>query len=371
MKIKIIIFTVLTYLPFYTFPQCEPNLINEVNGSPFASGDNVTADAVFVPPLGGFVVTSNNSGPSISVLSVSADGTLTLVGTPTTTVNAGRICVHPSGKFVSIVTGANNELQIFSLDSNGGLTQVGAVINPPGAVTADCAYSSNGEFLAVGADDTVVVYQVNQSTGAVTQIFQTAAIGSGVTIRVTYNEAGTLLAIAAANDGIYMLQVASDGTLTLVPGGPFGPADDPDGLAFTPDGNFLLATYVNAPFTDELHIFSVASNGTLTDTGNTVTTGSRPFDVQVSPNGEFVANSNADDDTIDVYTINSSGVLTKVANALPTGVNPIGLSFSPHNTLLAVGNADTPGTVSVFCIQQAFVSKCAEAIFEKYSKLCV
>lgn len=155
-----------------------------------------------------------------------------------------------SGNLFAATTNFNDgTITVFLVDqSTGTLTQVpgspfstgsGSGSNPIGIAYSPLAFERL--FLAVtnSADSTVSIYLVNQATGALTQVpgspFATGTNPNTVTFS-PYVLGYLFAAVANFNDNtvsVYQVNVTT-GALTQVPSSPFATGSAPDGVAYSP-----------------------------------------------------------------------------------------------------------------------------------------
>ena len=273
----------------------------QVAGSPFAGGTDTLWSASF-SPTGNFFVTGDYFNGEVTMFAVnSATGALTLLG-------------H---------------------------TATGPGLNPPGPNAVEFGKNSTTTFLGVATDSTVVLFSVS-SSGKLTQLGTVQSLPDGPTA-LDFNSAGTRLAVVTFG-GVEMYSVGNAG---LAPLGftPF--TGSATSIAFNPTGNLLA---VSLQSTDQIRMFSVVSNGSLTSIGSPTPTGSKPDSIAFSPSGKLLAAANQGDDTVSMYSVNSStGALTPHGTGTPTGAGPSSLDFSPTGRLLAVSNWDGQ-TLSLFSV---------------------
>ena len=194
-----------------------------------------------------------------------------------------------------------------------------------------CSTVGRFAYAANAADNTVSVYSIDSTSGAL------AAVGTPV-------PTGTSpYAIAARPDGQYIYVVnqisgnisvyavnATSGALTAIPGSPFATGVDPQALAFDPSGAHL---YVANNGSDNLSAYAVdVSTGALVPLSTAYATGTGPSAVSVSSDGGwvFVAN-NGGSNNISVFAITAgTGALTPVTGSpFAAGGNPRSLVLTP------------------------------------------
>ena len=197
-------------------------------------------------------------------------------------------------------------------------------------VLVSCTAVGRFAYAANAGDNTISVYSINSTTGALTPVGSPVPTGSSP------------YAIAARPDGQYLYVVneisnnisvyavnATSGGLTAIPSSPFAAGMDPQALSFDPSGAYL---YVANNGSDNLSAYAVnGSTGALTPLSTaTYATGAGPSAVSVSSDGRFVfvANHGGSND-ISVFAITAgTGALSPVAGS------PFAAGGNPHSAVL-------------------------------------
>jgi len=109
----------------------------------------------------------------------------------------------------------------------------------------------------------------------------------------------------------------------------------PTAVTLDPGRKFLYVS--NGSPANTVTIFNVAGDGTLTQTGDAVPVGSGPRSLVIDPSGKYLLITNAFDDNVSVYSI-SSGTLTLVAN-FPSDNSPNELVFTPSGSFVYVSSS--------------------------------
>jgi 6-phosphogluconolactonase (cycloisomerase 2 family) len=179
----------------------------------------------------------------------------------------------------------------------------------------------------------------------------TAASGS-----VAFSPDGQFLVVTEkATNNLDVFKVRSDGTLsqaTITPS--VGPGAFSAGFARS--GVVVVSeTGSSTPNSSAISSYSVQSNGKLTPISSSVPTlGSANCWNAVTADGRFVYVSNAGSGTIAGFAIGSNGALTPVAETVlaanPTGSSNIDIALSSDGKFLYSLNAGT-GAVGIFAIQ--------------------
>jgi 6-phosphogluconolactonase len=207
-------------------------------------------------------------------------------------------------------------------------------VDDVGAVVVTCTNVGRFAYAANAGDNTISVYSIDLTTGALTPIgtpvptgtspYAIEARGDGQYVYVV-NQISNNISVYAVN--------ATSGALTPIAGSPFVAGSDPHALAFasTPSGSYL---YVANNGSNSLSAYSVdAGTGALAPLSTaTYATGTGPSAVSVSSDGGFVfvANNGGSND-ISVFAITAeTGALTPVVGSpFAAGGNPHSLALTP------------------------------------------
>ena len=126
-------------------------------------------------PLGG----RDGAQPSISLLTIAADGTLTQSGTPLTVGNKpGCVNVVPSGKFAYIAGTDPNTISGYSIDSNSG--HLTALTTSPITLSEgpwNTTIDPTGRFLNAATETSILGFALEDASGALTPIAGSPFVG--------------------------------------------------------------------------------------------------------------------------------------------------------------------------------------------------
>jgi 6-phosphogluconolactonase len=367
----------------------DPVMVSPVTQSPAANADTGEGpNSVAFSPNGDLLATSNidAGGNDVSIFKVDdSTGALTpVVQNPLSNADTGTgpysVAFSPAGGLLATANYGSDTVSVFKVDESTGaltpVTQTGSNA-ATGPAPQGIAFSPNGGLLAVSNDvqsGSVSVFKVNGSTGALTPITQ-GSPSDAATGRypgaLAFSPDGNLLAATGQQGETNMLGEGgtglvslfeveeSTGALTPVTQTPASKAYTPEyaqSVAFNPNGNLLV---VADWLSDLVSVFTVEeSTGAVTPVtqspASNAQTGGYPYDAVFSPLGGLLAVSNQDSGTISLYTVDeSTGALTPdpqspASNAI-TGASPVSLAFSPSGGLIATANFDA-NTVSVFTL---------------------
>jgi 6-phosphogluconolactonase len=128
---------------------------------------------------------------------------------------------------------------------------------------------------------------------------------------------------------------------------------NPGSVVFTPDGKFLLVTEKTG---NDIDVFSVLPDGTLSAIKVNPSDGPGAFAVNVAPNGTAIVSETGSGGTtsaISSYSIHADGTLTSISTSIPTlGAANCWNAITPNGRFVYVSNAGS-STLSGFSIGSA------------------
>jgi 6-phosphogluconolactonase len=198
----------------------------------------------------------------------------------------------------------------------------------------------------------VRLLHINNSTGAITIGAQTPPVQGATPTGLVLHSSKKFLFVANSDaNTISVFNVASDGTLTLS-GNPTPAGSGPRGMALDPAGQFLLVTNT---VSNDISLFSVDSGtGALTAVGPPVPAHAGPTEILMTPSGKFVYVTSPSTGFITAFTF-AGGVLTEVQGSpfgSGAGVSAIAVESSEH--FLYAANT-TANTISGFAIDSGSI----------------
>jgi DNA-binding beta-propeller fold protein YncE len=181
------------------------------------------------------------------------------------------------------------------------------------------------------SDDTLSVIDLKSSSPS---LIQTLHAGLGAT-GVSINRAGTLALVANRDEGT--VSIFTIAGRTLAPAGKLAldPKSGPSHVVFTPDGSKALLTRDG-----DSKISVLAIDGTtVTDTGNDIYAGIRPYGIEMGVKGDIAVVANIgkggnDDDTVSIIDLSATPI--RVVNTVTVGPTPEGIALSADGGFLAV-----------------------------------
>ncbi len=272
-------------------------------------------------------VSSSQATGSITELTVTpATGALALTTNSVTTTDVPtNLAIGPSGTVLYASSYGSATIAAYTITpSSGALTPVAGSPFPVTCSGAFCVNDNNpGPMLYDAADQTLYLADVTD------WVVGAYAVGS--------NGALTFIANTSANINV-------------------------DGLAITPNGNFLYATNAGAA---SISAYAITPNAMLSGnpepltplTNSPFTAGSNPTTPVIEPTGHYLYVYNSGAQSVAAYSINqSSGELTEIStysidNPDVTGLTEEGgLAIDLSGNYLYVANPVGMGNISVFSI---------------------
>lgn len=144
----------------------------EVSGSPFDAGNLV--ESIAVSPLGNLLFAAG--GPSdIEGFFIGGSGNLTSSARSSPAGDIPELAIDPSAVFAYGIDPSGSVVRKFLIDNNGGLIlqAEGGADTPKGPVLI--SMDPRGEFLFVANNDTIAVYKIDSSNGALTEVQRVSA----------------------------------------------------------------------------------------------------------------------------------------------------------------------------------------------------
>jgi 6-phosphogluconolactonase len=214
------------------------------------------------------------------------------------------------------------------------------------------------------SQDRSLLFAVNASTGDLS-VFRVSGANLGL-VQVASTGGSAPVAVAQHGDLVYVINSAGNsnvvgfnldetGHLTQIPGSiRYLSATNtfPSSLAFSPDGHFLVVTEKS---TNNIDVFSVESDGTLSQPKITQDPVPGLFDVVFSPDGVALivqtgGSTSSNASSVSSYRVQEDGSLLPVTGSVPTlGTFACWIALTPNGQLAYVSNT-LSSTISAFAI---------------------
>jgi 6-phosphogluconolactonase (cycloisomerase 2 family) len=238
---------------------------------------------------------------------------------------AGQAGEAAGAVFVATNDVNHNAVIMYSRSASGTLTYVGSFetggrgqggINDPLQSQSSLLLSSDHKYL--------LAVNAGSSTLSVFQVFY-----NGLRlIETTPTEGGNPVSIAMHDDLVYVANVGGTYHTAGFHMNPFGELEfiqnskqhlsgldtEPGTIAFSPDGSKLIVTERQ---TNNIDVFSVASDGSLTNGVVTAAQGVEPFGAAFAPSGALLV-SEAGSGAVSSYSVNADNSLTAITSKSPS-----------------------------------------------------
>jgi 6-phosphogluconolactonase (cycloisomerase 2 family) len=289
---------------------------------------------------GGTVIFAPNTGNSVSIFGVNANGSLTDLGSVPTTGSPMKPFVYLDGIYVGEADEQNSQVdcqQTVPVDEVKALRKSSTAANVvPGSPFSDGGGSSpvdgasNGSFLYVinqSSTPTISGFSINQTSGALTALsgspFAIAGLGGGeLPIHARVEPSNKYLYITTAQN-IFGFMINGNGSLSqLNSGASLGTISGSEPPLITDaSGKFLYVGQSILGNPNKVAAFGINSNGTLNALGNGFDGTNPPDDVRalmLSPSGGFLYAAGLNSGTqggIGAWSIGSNGALSPVSGS--------------------------------------------------------
>ena len=326
------------------------------DGGGGGAGDLGPRDLASGPPSTPFVYVSGYSTTIARYTLDLSNGTLTPKGTTGATGSPSFLAVDPARRHLYAVDEANSKVEAFAIDATtGALTHIGTDALSGGTGPAHLTVDGSGKWVLVanyGSGDVgVLPIAVNGSVGAGTSHH------AGTNAHEVVLDATNSFAWVPCLGSNYVAEwsfAAATGALTPpTPATVATPAGSgPRHLALHPTKAFA---YLIEETDSMVGAYSVDGAGKLTllqrqssraAGASGTNTGA---EIQVHPSGSFVYVSNRGDDDLGVFSVGLDGTLTPIAHTKTGGQTPRQFSIDPSGKWLLVANQGS-GDVRVFAI---------------------
>ena len=299
-----------------------------LTGSTYTLG--TAPSALAATPSGSFLYVATALG-SVFVYTIGTNGALTIgnSGSPVaTTLLPTSMTVDPSGNWLFLVSSSIDALFEYQINtSTGVLTQVGATTGVPLStgsptqvyVTPDNQYVYIG--LGLGGTDG---FPFNDSSGALGSKVHLAPLNGAADNAIAADNNSAYLFVGEAGSGIRSLTIGTGGSLKEVTGSPFASQLGPKSIVVDPTNSYV---YVANKTANVITGYTLGTDGTLTPLSSSpFSTGSSPTAMSLDSTGTylFVVNSGGSPD-MQVFSFDgtTAGKLDSVTT-VATGTDPTG-----------------------------------------------
>ncbi len=268
------------------------------------------------------------------------------------------ILLSPSGKFAYSSNQTGNSISLLSVDPQTGFLNEILPRTPTRVGPASMVMNSGGTFLFVAnvVTNNISVYTMDSSSGALKEISGSPFATGSSPLGLAISPSGNYLYVANSNLAtVSGYAIGSDGSLQAVPGSPFAAGRLPRGLAISPSGKFL---YVANSQDGTISGFGInGSTGALTAIPGSpyaasITPNSIPVSLVVDPTEKYVVVALNQQTSLAGFALDSStGALSTLASMTASTVgSPVMVNFDSTGKYLLVLTQGTSQNLSDFTI---------------------
>jgi 6-phosphogluconolactonase (cycloisomerase 2 family) len=330
-------------------PTCQEN--NDCGGS----GGNGTYSS--------YAYVANATAGTLARFPVPTSTFTTLTGT---TYNIGSspiaLAATPKGTFlyVALDTGA---VFLYTIGSNGVLTlgnsgsPVASTLNGTGMyMTVDP--SGNWLFVISSSIDVLLEYQINTTTGTLTQVGQSTGIplnaGSPTQVYVTPNNQYVYVGLGTGGTDGFTLNSSTGALTNQIHLAPRGVASD-NTIAADNNSAYLFVGEAG----QGIRVLTIGTGGSLKEvTGSPFASQLGPKSIVVDPTNTYVYVANSTANVITGYTLGTGGTLTPLSTSpFTSGTTPTAMSLDSTGTYLFVVNSGGSPDMQVFSFDTTTAGK--------------
>lgn len=298
-----------------------------LTGTSYTLGTTPTALAA--TPSGAFLYVATLAG-SIFVYTIGTNGALTIGNGGSPVVQAlypTWMTIDPSGNWLFVVSKSSPQLLIFQINtSTGVITQTSQGTVPLNSGNPTQVYvTPNNQYVYIGlGPGGTDGFTFNSSTGAVSGQIHLAPLNGASDNTFAADNDSAYLFVGEAGSGIRSLAIGTGGSLKEVTGSPFASQLGPQAIVVDPTNTYV---YVANRTANVITGYTLGTGGTLTPLSSSpFSTGSTPNAMSLDSTGKylFVVNSGGSPDmqvfSFDATTAGKLDSVTSVA----TGTDPTG-----------------------------------------------
>lgn len=298
-----------------------------LTGTSYTLGTTPTALAA--TPSGAFLYVATLAG-SIFVYTVGTNGVLTLGNGGSPVVQAlypTWMTIDPSGNWLFVVSKSSPQLLVFQINTSSGVitqTSQGTILLSSGNPT-QVYVTPNNQYVYIGlGPGGTDGFTFNSSTGVVSGKIHLAPLNGASDNSFAADNNSAYLFVGEAGSGIRSLAIGTGGGLQEVTGSPFASQLGPQSIVVDPSNTYV---YVANRTANVITGYTLGTGGTLTPLSTSpFSTGSTPNAMSLDSTGKylFVVNSGGSPD-MQVFSFDATtgGKLDSVTS-VATGTDPTG-----------------------------------------------
>ncbi len=267
----------------------------------------------------------------VTALAIASDGALTLLNHQTGSDGGfAHLALDPSGKFVLAASFGGGSVSVFPIEGDGQVAaQLTSLDFGDNSTAHAIAFDASGAHVLVPTLRLDAIQQLLFSAdgmlSANTPAFVATAAGAGPRHLAVHPGGKWALVVNEVDSSVASYALSSEGTLTashVISTVPEGTLLENTGshIELSPDGRFVYASNRGH---DSIAVFGFdAESGELTLVEHESTRGSTPRDFDLDPSGEVVVVANQESNDLSVYAVEPDGSLTPLGETTPAPSSP-------------------------------------------------
>ena len=287
-----------------------------------------TPSAMTATPKGTFLYFA--AAGSVFVYTIGTNGALTLGNNGAAVVqslNPTWMTVDPSGGWLFLVSSSSNQVLVFQINtSTGTLTQSsqGTVLLSTGNPT-QVYVTPNNQYVYIGLGlGGMDGFTFNSSTGALSNQLHLAPIGLASDNTIAADNNSAYLFVGEAGQGIRVLTIGTNGALKEITGSPFTSQLGPKSIVVDPSNTYV---YVANSTANVITGYTLGTGGTLTPLSTSpFTAATNPIAMSLDSTGKYLfvaSNGGSPDLEVFSFDVTNGGQLDTVTS-VATGTDPAG-----------------------------------------------
>lgn len=278
------------------FSIAADGALSPVAGSPFPAKPGT--NRVSIAPDGKHLYAANAGRNDISAYSIESNGSLSAVPGSPFAAGTGPVksAITPNGEYLYVANEESNNVSAYSIAPDGALSALSGSPYPAGETPETVSLTPNGRYLYVAShtSETITAFSI-AAGGTLTPAAGSPfpAPWDQLGVAVTPDGKHLYTASSGAGEPLSAFSIAEDGRLTAVGGSPFtAGGDHANSVAVSPDGRHLFVSNTgefewepgDGPTNSTVSALSIASDGSLSAVpGSPFATGYTPVEPTVSP----------------------------------------------------------------------------------------
>jgi 6-phosphogluconolactonase (cycloisomerase 2 family) len=315
------------------------------SGSGKISGSNISNVSLNCATQYAYV--SNYGDGTLSQFIIAADGHLVPMATATVSTGSGpsSLVIEHSASYAYVASKGSANVSQFAIDVLGNLSAMSTASVAAGQYPSNIVADPTGKYVFVANKGSGTVSQFSVGSGGALNAQSAASVSAGVQpYRINLTADGKFAYVANLQGNLSQYSLGATGTLNPLSSAQFAAGQWP--LAVTTDATSKFAYVLDSGQCEtcgdgSIGQYSIATGGNLLPLATaTVSAGSWPTAMVLSPNGKYAYVVNYGDNTVSQYAVGADGSLSLLTPAtIATGNNPVSMVVDNSGSYAYVVNS--------------------------------